>query len=24
MRQKFPDLFINLGTSLKFRGWNFY
>ena len=24
MRQKFPDLFINSGTSLKFRGRNFY
>jgi hypothetical protein len=24
MRRKFPDLFINSGTSLKFRGRNFY
>ena len=24
MRRKFPDLFINSGTSLKFQGRNFY
>jgi hypothetical protein len=24
MRRKFPDLFINSGTSLKFQGWNLY